>query len=50
MGTFTWRANQAVLEMLEEIHQNGEGCLYGQSQRQNDPFRLMGFVTSLQEL
>jgi citrate synthase len=22
-GAITWRTNQAVLEMLEEIHQNG---------------------------
>jgi citrate synthase len=37
-------ANQAVLEMLEEIHRTGgDADIFGQSQRQNDPFRLMGF-------
>jgi citrate synthase len=49
LGFSTWGplhggANQAVLEMLEEIHRTGgDADKYGQSQRQNDPFRLMGF-------
>ena len=38
-------ANQAVLEMLEEIHQNGgDADVYmAKAKDKNDPFRLMGF-------
>jgi citrate synthase len=38
-------ANQAVLEMLEEIHANGgDAAMYmDKAKDKNDPFRLMGF-------
>lgn len=38
-------ANQAVLEMLEEIHQNGGDTdkYLAKAKDKNDPFRLMGF-------
>jgi citrate synthase len=38
-------ANQAVLEMLEEIHQNGGDAdkYMAKAKDKNDPFRLMGF-------
>ncbi len=38
-------ANQAVLEMLEEIHKNGgDADMYmAKAKDKNDPFRLMGF-------
>jgi citrate synthase len=38
-------ANQAVLEMLEEIHQNGgdADAYMAKAKDKNDPFRLMGF-------
>ena len=38
-------ANQAVLEMLEEIHKNGGDCdkYMAKAKDKDDPFRLMGF-------
>jgi citrate synthase len=38
-------ANQAVLEMLEEIHQNGGDAdkYMAKAKDKDDPFRLMGF-------
>jgi hypothetical protein len=38
-------ANQAVLEMLEEIHQNGgDADKYMAKAKEDDPFRLMGLA------
>jgi citrate synthase len=46
-------ANQAVLEMLEEIHQNnGDTDIIWQKPKvlKNDPFRLMGLALRVQLL
>jgi citrate synthase len=36
-------ADQAVLEMLEEIHKNGGDTEAYMAKDKDDPFRLMGF-------
>jgi citrate synthase len=43
MGTLHGGANQAVLEMLEEIHQNGGDAdkYMAKAKDKDDPFRLM---------
>jgi citrate synthase len=45
LGPLHGGANQAVLEMLEEIHKNGGDteAYMAKAKDKDDPFRLMGF-------